>query len=132
MSSVRVGTDLIEVATVADSLRQFGQAYLDRVFMPDEIAYCTAGGDEMARRLAARFAAKEACIKVLRPPDGGIDWRWIEVRKMPGGWCDLLLHAGARQLAGTQGLSQWSVSLSHEGPYAIAVVAASVEPPGRP
>ena len=129
MSSVRVGTDLIEVATVAESLRHFGQAYLARVFTPDEIVYCTAGGDDRVRRLAARFAAKEACLKVLRPPDGGIDWRWIEVHKMPGGWCELLLHAGAQGLAAAQGLSQWSVSLSHEGAYAIAVVAASFEGP---
>jgi len=128
MSSVRVGTDLIEIATVAEAWAAFGQRYLDRLFTPAEIAYCQAGGVEAARRLAARFAAKEACIKVLRPPDGGIDWRWIEVRKMPGGWCELLLHAGALRLAQAQGLDGWSVSLSHERLYAIAVVAATVSP----
>lgn len=128
MSSVRVGTDLVEIATVAEALAAFGQAYLDRLFTPDEIAYCRAGGVETAQRLAARFAAKEACIKVLRPPDGGIDWRWIEVRKMPGGWCELRLHDGARRLADTQNLSGWSVSLSHERLYAIAVVTATFAP----
>jgi len=128
MSPVRVGTDLVEIATVAKSLAAFGQAYLERLFTADEIAYCLAGGAETAQRLAARFAAKEACIKVLRPPDGGIDWRWIEVCKMPGGWCELLLHEGARRLAQDQGLQGWSVSLSHERLYAIAVVTATFVP----
>ncbi|MCZ2498704.1 4'-phosphopantetheinyl transferase superfamily protein [Xylophilus sp. Kf1] len=125
MSRVRVGTDLVETATVADALAAFGRAYLERLFTPDEIAYCQAGGSQLAQRLAARFAAKEACLKVLRPPDGGIDWRCIEVRKMPGGWCDLHLHGAAEGLARAQGLTDWSVSLSHEGLYAIAVVAAT-------
>lgn len=128
MSSVRVGTDLVEIANVTDALAAFGQAYLDRLFTADEIAYSQAGGAETAQRLAARFAAKEACIKVLRPPDGGIDWRWIEVRKMPGGWCELQLHAGALRLARAQGLGDWSVSLSHERLYAIAVVTATFVP----
>ena len=128
MSSVRVGTDLVEIANVTDALAAFGQAYLDRLFTADEVAYCQAGGAEAAQRLAARFAAKEACIKVLRPPDGGIDWRWIEVRRMPGGWCELLLHDGALQLARAQGLGGWSVSLSHERLYAIAVVTATFVP----
>lgn len=128
MSCVRVGTDLVEIATVADSLAAFGRAYLERLFTPDEIDYCEAGGLQAAQRLAARFAAKEACIKVLRPPDGGIDWRWIEVRKMPGDWCELLLHDGARRLADAQGLTGWSVSLSHERLYAIAVVTATFAP----
>lgn len=127
MSSVRVGTDLVEVATVAESLRRFGRDYLERIFTADEIVYCVSGGDEQVRRLAARFAAKEACIKVLRPLDGGIDWRCIEVRKMPGGWCDLLLHGGVADFAAAQRLSHWSVSVSHERDYAVAVVSASFD-----
>lgn len=126
MPPVRIGTDLVEVASIAESLARFGRRYLERIYTPDEIAYCEAGGDEMAQRLAARFAAKEACIKVLRPPDGGIDWRWIEVVKMPGGWCELRLSGGARHLAEAAGVTHLSVSLSHERSTAIAVVAASL------
>ncbi|WPB56643.1 holo-ACP synthase [Xylophilus sp. GOD-11R] len=126
MTQVRVGTDLVEIASIAESCDRFGRRYLERIFTDAEIAYCEAGGTEMAQRLAARFAAKEACMKVLRPPDGGIPWRSIEVVKMPGGWCELHLHDAARRLAEAGGLTHFSVCLSHERSAAVAVVAATV------
>jgi holo-[acyl-carrier protein] synthase len=78
-------------------------------------------------RFAARFAAKEATLKVLRLDDQGLDLRAIEVKQMPGGWTDLLLHGRAKQLADEAGWSSWSVSLSHEGDYATAVVAVLLD-----
>lgn len=126
MPHTRIGTDLVEVATVAESIERFGSRYLQRIYTPDELAYCDAGGAERVLRLAARFAAKEACIKVLRPADGGIAWHWIEVVKMPGGWCELALHGGAARLAEASGIRHLSVSLSHERHYAVAVVAATM------
>ncbi|QHI98590.1 holo-[acyl-carrier-protein] synthase [Xylophilus rhododendri] len=127
MVQVRIGTDLIEVASIAESCERFGRRYLERIFTPDEIAYCEAGGEEMAQRLAARFAAKEACMKVLRPVGGGIPWRSIEVVKTPEGWVELKLHDSARRLADAAGIVDLSLSLSHERSMAIAVVAATID-----
>ncbi len=125
MPFVRVGTDLVSVDSVAASVRSFGSRYLERLYTPAEIAYCRQSEAEMPRRLAARFAAKEACLKVLRPTQAWLDWREIEVVKMPGGWCELALHGEARALSEAAGLRGFSVSLSHEHTHAMAVVAAT-------
>jgi holo-[acyl-carrier protein] synthase len=121
-----VGVDLVQVSQVARSLDSLGEAYMRRICTADEIAYCNANPMMAPARFAARFAAKEATLKALRLDDQGLDLRAIEVKQMPGGWTDLLLHGHALQLAQEAGWSSVSVSLSHEGDYACAVVAAII------
>ena len=121
---MRVGTDLVAVKNVAESIAKFGERYLARVFTPSERAYCTEVGRDAASHLAARFAAKEATMKALRPEGDAIDWQSIEVVRMPGGWCELAVTGAARALADKAGITSFSVSLSHDGEYATAVVVA--------
>jgi holo-[acyl-carrier protein] synthase len=123
--SVLVGTDIIEVTRVAESIARFGKRYISRIYTRDEASYCSAAGPNAAMHFAARFAAKEAAMKVLRPaPGAAIDWKAIEVVRSTGGWCDLRLHGTARTLARRGGLGEFAVSLSHEEHYATAVVVA--------
>ena len=128
---VVVGIDLVQVSQVARSLDSLGEAYMRRICTADEIAYCNANPMMAPARFAARFAAKEATLKVLRLDDQGLDLRAIEVKQMPGGWTDLVLHGRALQLAEEAGWSSVSVSLSHEGDYASAVVAAIINRTGK-
>ncbi len=123
---MRIGTDLMRVESVSDSIRYFGSRYLERVYTETELAYCTSSTTEMACRLAARFAAKEATLKVLRPYQHWLDWRDIEIVRTAGGWCELKLHGPANQLREQSGILSLSVSLSHEADYAMAVVAATI------
>jgi holo-[acyl-carrier protein] synthase len=126
-SSLRVGVDLVRVAEVTSSIARFGQRYADRVFTVGERAYCEAGQALAAERFAARFAAKEATLKVLRPtPMDGIDWRSIEIRQLPGGACEVALHNAALALAERTGVTELSVSMSHEQEYATATVVARI------
>ena len=120
------GHRLALIARAGTDLRRFGQRYLDRLYTPGEIEYCLRSEPDTARRLAARFAAKEATLKVLRPDAHWLDWRSIEVVKMPGGWCELALHGTAQQLRAAAGIGTLTVSLSHEQNYALAVVGAAV------
>jgi holo-[acyl-carrier protein] synthase len=124
--SVLVGTDIVDVRSVEESIARFGDRYISRVYTSDEAAYCTnAKGRHAASRFAARFAAKEAALKVLRlANDDVFDWRSIEVVRSDGGWCELHLHRSARTLARRAGLGAFAVSLSHEERYATAVVLA--------
>jgi holo-[acyl-carrier protein] synthase len=126
--SLRVGIDLVEVAEVAASLNAFGDRYLARVYAPAEVAYCRSAASDPAAHLAARFAAKEATVKVLRPSadDEGIDWRSIEVVRREGGWCQIALSGAAARLAARQSLSDFQVSISHAAHYAVAVVVAAL------
>ena len=123
-ATIRVGTDLVRVADVADSVARFGDRYLTRLFTAHELESCGGAAD----RLAARFAAKEATIKVLRPDDLRPEWRAIEVRRHPSGACDLHLTGTAAAQASAAGITSLAVSLSHEGDLATAVVVAHVHP----
>jgi holo-[acyl-carrier protein] synthase len=80
-TSVRVGADLAGVQQVVDSVARFGDRYLRRVYTEHEIACCPGLPSVAAAGLAARFAAKEATIKVLRPVDFQPDWRSIEITR---------------------------------------------------
>lgn len=128
--AVRVGVDLVAVADVVESVERFGDRYVARIFTPHEIACCRsdpgardpAGHHYSFESLAARFAAKEATLKVLRPTGPRPEWRSIEVFRTEGGWCEIRLHGRASALAGVAGIDRWAVSLTHEAAMAAAVV----------
>lgn len=124
-----VGIDLVQISRITESLETFGDRFLQRVFTDAEIAYASAVPSQMAPRLAARFAAKEATIKVLGLVDQPMNWRDIEVRRGPSGACEMALRGGAGEAAQIRGLSELAVSLSHEGDYATAIVIARLKDP---
>jgi holo-[acyl-carrier protein] synthase len=126
--TLRVGVDICQVADVAESVRCFGDRYRRRIYTDGELDYCSARPALEAERLAARFAAKEATLKVLRPSGWWPDWRSIEVRRHADGWCELHLTGDAAALAAQGGIAALSVSLTHEGPMAAAVVVAQLDP----
>ena len=117
---LRVGIDLVAASTVADALAAHGDRYLRRVYTEGEIADCV--GDPL--RLAARFAVKEAAMKVLRVGDAAVPLRSIETVRGSGGAPELVLHGPAAELAAAAGLQTFAISLTHEVAYAAAVVVA--------
>jgi holo-[acyl-carrier protein] synthase len=72
--------------------------------------------------MAARFAAKEAAVKVLRPEGARPDWRSIEVHRTESGWCELRLSGRAAAMAADAGIDRFAVSLTHESSMGAAVV----------
>lgn len=128
-TQLRVGMDVIAVREVARSLERFGGRYVERLFTVHEMATCRCAADTVGNvrgysteRLAARFAAKEAAIKVLRPIGARPAWPSIEVHRTAGGWCELRLSRSAATLARQAGIDQLAVSLTHEAEVAGAVV----------
>jgi len=128
-ATLQVGVDLCSVADVAESIRLFGDRYRRRVYTDGELGYCSAVPALEAQRLAARFAAKEATLKVLQPAGWWPDWRTIDVRRHADGWCELHLTGAAAGLAVERGIAALSVSLTHEGGLAAAVVVAQLDRP---
>lgn len=120
----RVGVDLTSISDVEASLASHGKRYLGRLFTEHEVASCQGPQGPRPDSLAARFAAKEAVLKVLRPTGSRPEWRDIEVRSQDNGACDIVLHGAAAVLAEAQRVEQISVSLSHEAGMAVAVVVA--------
>jgi holo-[acyl-carrier protein] synthase len=121
---LRVGIDVVQISRVAESLERFGERFMRRLFTADEIAYANQAPRLVAERLAARFAAKEAALKAFDLGQEGVDWRDIEVRKLPGGACRLALHGKAAALAAARGADEIAISLSHDGDYATAIVTS--------
>jgi holo-[acyl-carrier protein] synthase len=123
----RVGIDLIAVESVSEALRSHRKRYLERVYTEREIADCRNADGVDAQRLAARFAAKEATMKVLRPDREAVPWRSIGIRREPPGWVSLELSGAAARLASRSGIVDFDVSLTHHGDYAAAAVVATLE-----
>jgi holo-[acyl-carrier protein] synthase len=126
---VRVGIDLVSVQGVREAIDAHAERYLQRIYSERELADCASPSGVDPERLAGRFAAKEAAVKVLRAGDVGLPLNTIEVRRSPDGWVDLKLSGIAAELASAQGLCDFALSISHDGGYATAVVLASVGSP---
>jgi len=117
---VRVGTDVEAIAAIEASLDRWGQRYARRLFTEAEFADC----DGAAPRLTARFAGKEATIKLLAPDDVIPRWRSIEVRTASSGAPAVVLHDEAADLARQRGLGPISISLSHGAGIGTATAVA--------
>ncbi len=126
MGRLLVGIDLVQISQIGASMTRFGAKFLERVFTAEEIRYCGANPHAAIERYAARFAAKEATMKVLRPGDEALPFRSIEVRCGAGGPPEIVLHDGATRLAARARITSLALSLSHEADYATAVVIAEV------
>lgn len=125
---VGVGIDLVEIAEIERLLSDPAGHFLRRCFTDAERA--TAGdGARGARRLAGRFAVKEAVVKAIGTGWGdGIAWTDIEVLAAPSGAPCVTLRAAAA--AAAKHVRRWLVSLSYAGAYATAIAVAVGERPG--
>jgi holo-[acyl-carrier protein] synthase len=120
--SLTVGVDLVDTDEVRESLRAHGDLYLQRVFTEREAKQC--GRDP--RRLAGRFAAKEATMKLLQSGDEPLPWRSIGVHAGPDGELSIELSGAAAALATRRGLGELSVSVTHMRSLVAALVLGEV------
>ena len=66
---------------------------------------------------------------MLEPSRHQPAWDRMEVRRRPDGSCAMVLTGAAAELAEAAGITSLSLSLTHEGAYAAAVVFALCGPP---
>ena len=117
-----IGFDLLEVARMARATEEHEGRLEARVFTESELLDCEGRADR-AQALAARFAAKEACLKALATGWAqGLSFQQVEVVKLAGGRPELRLSGAARKLADSLGVERIHVSLSHQRGMAGAVV----------
>lgn len=117
------GIDLVDTPRIERLLGEHEQRFLDRVFTAGERAYCDGGGKMRTQRYAARFAAKEAVLKVLGTGwSGGIAWTDVEVVKEATGRPRVELHGEAAEVAQRCGIIALHISLSHLEGHALASV----------
>ncbi len=126
----RIGLDVASVDDVRAALQRWGDRYLSRVYTAAEIEDCRRDEGLAAERLAARFAAKEAVVKVLRPRrDDPLPWTAIAVHRVAEGAPEARLSGAAAQLAQRDGVQSVEISLTHEGAIAAAVALATFADP---
>jgi holo-[acyl-carrier protein] synthase len=124
---IYTGVDLIEIARIGAAIDRWGERFLQRVYTAEELALYRG----RIPSLAARWAAKEACAKLL-----GVGLRGlgageqraaiiltdIETLADPLGRPQLRLHGAAAARAEELAIVHLSVSLSHTHEHAIAFV----------
>ncbi len=117
-----IGVDVVEIERFRVALART-PTMRQRIFTPGELAYVAPKVDPVPS-LAARFAAREAVMKALGLGLGAFGFHevWVEVE--PSGAPRLEVTGRAAELAAAQGVGAWHVSLSHDGPVAVAVVLA--------
>ncbi|MBF0415858.1 MAG: holo-ACP synthase [Magnetococcales bacterium] len=119
---VGVGSDIVKMARLAQSVERFGERFLQKIFTADEIQSCSSKANVIAC-LAKRFAAKEAFVKALGTGmTQGIWFTDIQVIHDPWGRPGLLCSGGAEQRLATLGNVSVHLSLSDEAEYAVAFV----------
>jgi holo-[acyl-carrier protein] synthase len=121
MAIIGSGIDATEIGRIAAAIDRYGDRFVNRVFTPDEIAYCR-GKRDAAASFAARFAAKEAAMKALGTGHShGVFWRGIEVVRRYGP-PQLRFHAGAAARFQALGATGSLLTLTHSKELAIANV----------
>jgi holo-[acyl-carrier protein] synthase len=111
-----VGIDLVDVDRFGATITR-RPSLVGRLFTSREIR--DAGG--RTERLAARFAAKEATLKVMGCGLGAAPFSSIEVERGDSGAPALVLHGRAAELAQERSITHWHLSLTHTHRTAGAV-----------
>ena len=118
-----IGVDQVDLNRVRKLLNKSKTKFEKRCFTQNELIYANRF-DDPAKRLGARFAAKEAVMKSL-----GKGWRqlsWKEIEISGGGKPEVILHGKAKELASELNIDNVHVSLSHEEDKAIAFTISEI------
>lgn len=115
---MRLGVDLVSVSRIQGVLDRHGRRFVDRILTPRE----QAGLAEDTRRLAGRFAAKEAVAKALGTGIGplGVGFHDIEIEKDALGAPRVILSGAALARFEALGGKDLALSISHEKEMALA------------
>jgi len=120
MNVIAHGIDLIECDRLQGVIDRHGTRFLQRVFTEAELHYAQSR-KRCIEHLAARFAAKEAVMKVLGTGwTNGIRWTDIEVSNDPSGRPEIRLDGQCGRLAGQMGIDQVLISITHTTTHAMA------------
>jgi len=119
MAIVGIGVDVVDLARFAGVVERTPEI-INRLFTHAE-QHSAEGHELPLMSLAGRFAVKEAVAKVLGAP-AGMDWHDCEVTN--GGQPKVKVSGTVAAVADSLGVTTWHVSLSHDGPVAIAYVIA--------
>jgi holo-[acyl-carrier protein] synthase len=124
MEIIAHGIDLVDCPRIEEMINRHGRRFIDRIFTTAEQAYAEANKDRV-EKLAGRFAAKEAILKLMGTGwRGKIAWTDIEVINNAAGQPEVTLDGEVKKLADGLGIKHISVSITHTANFAIASAVA--------
>lgn len=132
MGWANLGMDIVSVGRVRRLLAEHGEEFFGRMLDPGELADCRTSTGLDLLSLCGRIAAKEAAFKTLRVRHRFLPWRDIVVRRSDGGWPLVHLRRSAALMAAESGITEITVSISHDVDYAVAVAAPILGDPDAP
>jgi len=115
---MKIGTDIIQISRLESSLEKFGDRFKSKFLNENEIALA-----EKIESVAGFWAAKEAIAKALGCGIGAeLAFHDIVISKNEKGAPSFTLSPKAQKIHNIQ---TSSLSISHDGGFAIAVVAVT-------
>ena len=124
MGIIAHGIDLVDFPRIEKMIEQHGERFLDRIFTAAEQSYANSNKNGV-EKLAGRFAAKEAILKLMGTGwTGKIAWTDIEVVNNPSGQPEVNLAGEVKKIAEELGVGHISVSITHTANFAIASAVA--------
>ena len=124
MEIIAHGIDLVDCPRIEQMIERHDQRFIDRVFTAAEQAYADSNKDSV-EKLAGRFAAKEAILKLMGTGwRGKIAWTDIEVVNNAMGQPEVTLVGEVKKIADRLGITHISVSITHTANFAIASAVA--------
>jgi holo-[acyl-carrier protein] synthase len=124
MEIVAHGIDLVDCPRIEQMIQRHGERFIKRVFTAAEQAYARKNKNEV-EKLAGRFAAKEAILKLIGTGwRGKIAWTDIEIINNAAGQPEVTLGGEVKKIADKLGIEHISVSITHTANFAIASAVA--------
>ncbi|MCH7556207.1 MAG: holo-ACP synthase [Planctomycetes bacterium] len=127
MEIIAHGIDLVDCPRIEEMVARHGERFIQRVFTAAEQAYAEANKNKI-EKLAGRFAAKEAILKLVGTGwRGKIAWTDIEIINNSSGQPEVTLGGEVEKIADKLGIKHISVSITHTANFAIASAVALTE-----
>ena len=128
MKIIAHGIDLVDFARIENMYSSHDQRFLDRVYTANEQAYALKTPNKTIERLAGRFAAKEAVLKLIGTGlRGTICWTDIEVVNNALGEPIVHLDGEVKKIVEQKSIEQITLSITHTADFAIASAVALKE-----
>ncbi|MBI4652375.1 holo-ACP synthase [Candidatus Desantisbacteria bacterium] len=120
-----IGVDIVEVSRIKSCIEKWGDHFLGKIFLQDEIDYCKIKKNPYPHA-AARFAAKESVFKAMGSLPYLIGWKDIEIRKEESGKPFLVFSSSLKDYLAKYNNFSCHLSISHTEEYAVAQVIVEI------
>ena len=114
INNLFIGTDIVEIERIKNSIDKYGLKFIEKIFTPREIKYCQ-NKKNCYPHFAGRFAAKESVKKAIFSSKiiNQIDFKSIEILNDSHGVPVVSMNEALK-------IKNPQLTISHEKKYAVA------------